>query len=141
MKDERNDNRKEQRAKRQGINRVRRRPHWRFEDHEIWKEGVDLAVKFHLIAERLDKRRLYRYAEQLRAAGLSIPNNIAEGSGSVHKQEFIQFLSITRSSLFEDASMLLVFERLGLLESAEVDGLLWDCDEESRKITSFSRTL
>ena len=34
--------------------------------------------------------------------------------------------------------MLLVFERLGLLESAEVDELLLDCDEESRKITIFS---
>jgi len=102
---------------------------------------VNLAVKFHLIAERLDKRRLYRYAEQLRAAGLSISNNIAEGSGSTHKQEFIQFLNITRRSLFEDASMLLVFERLGLLESSEVDDLLWDCDEESRKVTNFSRTL
>jgi four helix bundle protein len=108
---------------------------------EIWKRAADLAVKFHLIAERLDKRRLYRYAKQLRAAGLSISNNIAEGSGSVHKQEFIQFLNITRRSLFEDASMLLVFERLRLLESAEVDELLCDCDEESRKITSFSRTL
>ena|SRR5437016_4248163 len=119
----------------------RRRPHWRFEDLEIWKKAVDLAVKFHLIAGRLDKRRLYRYAEQLRAAGLSISNNMAEGSGSVHKQEFIQFLNITRRSLFEDASMLLVFEKLGLLESPEVDDLLWDCDEESRKITTFSRTL
>jgi four helix bundle protein len=108
-----------------------RRPHWRFEDLEIWNKAVDLAVKFHRIAERLDKRRLYRYAEQLRA----------EGSGSVHKQEFIQFLNITRRSLFEDASMLLVFERLGLLESREVDELLSDCDEESRKITSFSRKL
>jgi four helix bundle protein len=102
---------------------------------------VDLAVKFHLIAERLDKRRFYRDAEQLRAAGLSISNKIAEGSGSVHKQEFIQFLNITRRSLFEDASMLLVFERLGLLESTEVDELPCDCDEESRKITNFSRTL
>jgi len=121
--------------------RQRRRPHWRFEDREIWNKALDLAVKFHLIAERLDKRRLYRYEEQLRAAGLSISNNIAEGSGSTHKQEFIQFLNITRRSLFEDASMLLVFERLGLLESSEVDDLLWDCDEESRKITNFSRTL
>ena len=56
-------------------------------------------------------------------------------------QEFIQLLNITRRSLFEDASMLLVFERLGLLESNEVDELLCDCDEESRKITNFSRTL
>jgi four helix bundle protein len=102
---------------------------------------VDLAVKFHRIADRLDKRRLYRYAEQLRAAGLSISNNIAEGSGSTHNQEFIQFLNITRRSLFEDASMLLAFERLGLLENTEVDELLSDCDAESRKITSFSNTL
>ena len=117
------------------------RPHWRFEDLEIWNKTVDLAVKFDRIAKRLDSRRLYRDAEQLRAAGLSISNNIAEGSGSVHKQEFIQFLNITRRSLFGDASMLLVFERLGLLESAEVDELLLDCDEESRKITNFSRKL
>ena len=102
---------------------------------------MDLAVKFDRIAKRLDSRRVYRYAEQLRAAGLSISNNIAERSGSVHKQEFIQSLNITRRSLFEDASMLLVFERLGLVESAEVDELLWDCDEESRKITNFSRKL
>ncbi len=116
-------------------------PHWRFEDLEIWSKAVNLALKFHRIADRLDKRRLHRYAEQLRAAGLSISNNIAEGSGSTHKQEFIQFLNITRRSLFEDASMLLVFERLRLLENTEVDELLWDCDEESRKITNFSRTL
>jgi hypothetical protein len=37
--------------------------------------------------------------------------------------------------------MLLVFERLGLLESTEIDELLRDCDEESRKITNFSRVL
>src|SRR5882724_1143072 len=133
---------KEQSGKSKGVTRIRpQRPHWRFEDLQIWNNACGLAVDFHRIADGLDKRRLYRYAEQLRAAGLSISNNIAEGSGSTHKQEFIQFLNITRRSLFEDASMLLVFERLGLLENTEVDELLWDCDEESRKITNFSRTL
>jgi four helix bundle protein len=142
MKPYTKDDNRDLRSKREQNEHVRpRRPHWRFEDLEIWNKAADLAVKFHRIAERLDKHRLYRYAEQLRAAGLSISNNIAEGSGSVHKQEFVQFLNITRRSLFEDASMLLVFERLGLLESSEVDELLWDCDEESRKITSFSRAL
>ncbi len=94
--------------------RGRRRPHWRFEDLEIWNKAVNLALKFHRIADRLDKRRLYRYAEQLRAAGLSISNNIAEGSGSTHNQEFIQFLNITRRSLFEDASMLLSIRKTRL---------------------------
>jgi len=118
-----------------------KRPHWRFEDLEIWQLACELAIKFHRLAEDLEQRRLYRYAEQLRAAGLSLSNNIAEGSGSTHKQEFIQFLNIARRSLFEDASMLLVFEKLGLLESNKVDELLADCDILSRKITNFSRTL
>jgi four helix bundle protein len=77
----------------------------------------------------------------LRAAGLSLTNNIAEGSGSTHTREFVQFLNIARRSLFEDASMLMVFETLGLFSPAEIDGLLADCDMLSRKITNFSKTL
>jgi len=117
------------------------RPHFRFEDLEIWQLARRLAVKFHKLAEQLDRRRLYRYAEQLRGAGLSLTNNMAEGSGSIHVQEFKQFLNITRRSLFEDASMLMVFEALGLFAPAEIDDLLTDCDVLSRKITNFSRAL
>jgi len=117
------------------------RPHWRFQDLEIWQVACRLTIKFHRAGDRLDGRRLYRYAEQLRAAGLSLSNNIAEGSGSTHKQEFIQYLNIARRSLFEDASMLLVFEQLQLIESSDVNDLLIDCDILSRKITNFSRSL
>lgn len=117
------------------------RPHFRFEDLEIWHLARNLAVKLHKLAEQLDKKRLYRYAEQLRAAGLSLTNNIAEGSGSTHNREFQQFLNIARRSLFEDTSMLMVFETLGLFDSADLDELLTDCDILSRKITNFSRTL
>src|SRR6266478_4859684 len=133
---------KEQSGKGKGVTRIRpQRPHWRFEDLQIWNNACGLAVDFHRIADGLDRRRLYRYAEQLRAAGLSLPNNIAEGSGSTHKQEFVQFLNIARRSLFEDASMLLVFERLQLLKETETDKLLRDCDMLSRGITNFSRSL
>jgi len=64
-----------------------------------------------------------------------------EGSGSEHAKEFKQFLNIARRSLFEDASMLLVFEKMEFVETNEVTELLNDCDLLSRKITSFSRTL
>jgi four helix bundle protein len=117
------------------------RSHWRFEDLEIWRMARDLAVQFHLVADGLEKRKFYRYAEQLRGAGLSLSNNIAEGSGSVHRQEFIQFLNIARRSLFEDVSMLFVFEKLGLLQADNVTELVNACDKLSRKITNFSRIL
>ena len=32
-----------------------RRPHWRFDDLDIWNRAVELAVKFHRIADRLDE--------------------------------------------------------------------------------------
>jgi four helix bundle protein len=117
------------------------RPHFRFEDLEIWQLACEPAVKLHTLAGRLDERKFYRYAERLRGAGLSLTNNIAEGSGSVHQAEFRQFLNIARRSLFADASMLLVFHKLKLLIAAEVDELLEDCDILSRKITKFSRSL
>lgn len=117
------------------------RPHFRFEDLEIWSLATELALDFHRLAARLQERRYFRYAEQLRAAGLSLPNNIAEGSGSIHDGEFKQFLNIARRSLFEDASMLLVFEKMELLKPDEIDELLARCGVLGRKITRFARTL
>jgi four helix bundle protein len=117
------------------------RPHFRFEDLNIWQRAKVLAVRVHKVAEKLEQKRLYRYAEQLRAAGLSLSNNIAEGAGSTSKAEFRQFLNVARRSLFEDASMLLVFEAMDVFEGDDVDELLAECDVLSRQITNFSRTL
>ena len=117
------------------------RPHWRFEDLEIWQLAADLGVAFHALAAQLDERKLYRYAEQLRAAGLSVSNNIAEGSASPHAREFLQFLNIARRSLFEDASMLMVFQRMSLLREEEMGPLLVRADTLRRKITKFSKSL
>lgn len=117
------------------------RKRFRFEDMTIWQRSRDLAVRLYRAASELEKRRFYRYAEQLRAAALSVPNNIAEGSGSGHMKEFRQFLNVAHRSLFENASMLLVFEAMGLWPQGNIDNLLSECDEISRMVTSFSRSL
>ena len=45
MRDYTKDSSKEQGAKREGLARLRpRRPHWRFEDLEIWNRAAELAV-------------------------------------------------------------------------------------------------
>ncbi|MEZ5146670.1 MAG: four helix bundle protein [Bacteroidales bacterium] len=40
------------------------------------------------VADEIESKKLYRFAEQLRGAALSISNNIAEGSGSFSDKEF-----------------------------------------------------
>lgn len=62
---------------------------FRFQDLEIWQLAIDIADTLFDIADELDRKRLYRFAEQLRGAGISMSNNISEGSGSSSKKEFI----------------------------------------------------
>jgi hypothetical protein len=40
---------------------------FQFQDFEIWKKGVSLSGLLFEIVEELDKKRLFRFAEQLRA--------------------------------------------------------------------------
>ena len=51
------------------------RPHFRFEDLDIWRLSRDMAVKMHCLAETLSEKKYWRYAEQLRGAALTVPNN------------------------------------------------------------------
>jgi four helix bundle protein len=117
------------------------KPLFRFQDLEIWKLAVEIGNKLFDIAERLDKKKLYRFAEQLRGAGLSMSNNVAEGSGSTSAKEFIQFLNIARRSTFENANMILIFRLRGYITDEEKDDLLADLDSECRMISGFMKKL
>jgi len=118
---------------------------FRFEDLDVWKVAVDISLKLFSFANDfandLEKKKLYRFAEQVRGAGLSMPNNIAEGSGSKSKKEFIQFINIARRSVFENASMLIIFHKINLIESNSLGELLSDLDKLGRMLTSFFRSL
>jgi four helix bundle protein len=93
------------------------------------------------LAETLDGRKYFRFAEQLRAATLSITNNIAEGSGSDSDDDFSNFLKFARRSVFEVANMLMLFERKGYLQESEIAPLLSELQEQSKMILAFRRTL
>lgn len=114
---------------------------FRFEDMEIWKRAVEVGNRLLDIADELEGRRLYRFADQMRGAALSVSNNIAEGSGSDSKKEFSHFLNIARRLCFEDANMLIVFAKRGLILSSIKEDLLEALDEECRKIHNFRRSL
>lgn len=114
---------------------------FRFQDLEIWKKAVEIGDRLFDIADELEKRKLYRFAEQLRGAGLSISNNISEGSGSFSDKEFAQFLNIARRSTFENANMILVFERRGLISEKDTSILLDELGQECKMITGFIKRL
>jgi len=48
---------------------------FRFENLEIWQRSVEVARKLFRLADVLERKKLYRFADQLRGSGLSMPNN------------------------------------------------------------------
>ncbi len=114
---------------------------FRFQDLEIWQMAIEIADKLCDIADELDKKRLYRFAEQLRGAGMSMPNNIAEGSGSISDKDFSNFLNIARRSTFENASILMLLHKRGLIDQSTLNSLLDNLDHLCRKITNFQKSL
>jgi len=114
---------------------------FRFENLEIWKKSINIGRQLFKIADDLEKKHLYRFADQLRGAELSMSNNIAEGSGSHSEKEFIQFLNIARRSTFENANMIILFQMESLISNEIKTQLLSDLDELCRMISGFIKSL
>jgi len=114
---------------------------FRFQDLEIWKMAIEIADEVFDIADELEKRHLYRFAEQLRASGLGMSNNIAEGSGSESNRVFSRYLDIAKTSTFENANVMFILHRRKLITEERRDNLLERLDHLSRKITNFKKTL
>jgi four helix bundle protein len=114
---------------------------FRFQDLKIWQLAIEIADGLFDIADGLEEKRLYRFAEQLRGAGMSMSNNIAEGSGSSSKKEFKQFLNVARRSTFENANVLILLQRRGLITKESMERLLNKLDSLCRQMTSFQSSL
>ena len=114
---------------------------FRFQDLRIWQLAIEIANELFDIADDLEKKKLYRFADQLRGAGMSMSNNIAEGSGSSSTKEFKQFLNMARRSTFENANILILLKRRNLITEGELEKLLDKLDHLCRQITNFQSTL
>ena len=114
--------------------------HFRFEDMAIWQRAVEVSMPVFDVADALEDQKKYRFGEQLRAAMLSVSNNMAEGSGSSSDIDFANFLNIARRSLFEVASMLLVFHHRGILPERPSE-ILAELVELSKMTLAFRKTL
>ncbi len=114
---------------------------FRFQDLRIWQFAIELADELFDIADDLERRKLYRFADQIRGAGMSMSNNISEGSGSDSKREFARFLNIARRSTFENANVTILLERRGLLSIERSNKLLENLELLCRQISSFKNTL
>jgi four helix bundle protein len=102
----------------------------------LWQKAMDLAVRVHQTSKAIPKSELFGLVSQLRRAGASIPSNIAEGSARKSTKEFIHFLHISRGSMAELETQLLLAQRVGYLPKDAVADLQDRIDEVGRILNS-----
>jgi four helix bundle protein len=114
---------------------------FRFQDLKIWQLAIEIADELFDIADELERKRLYRFADQPRGSGMSMSNNIAEGSGSTSTKDFGNFLNIARKSTFENANILILLRMRELIDDQRLENLLDKLDKLCRQITNFQKSL
>ncbi len=112
-----------------------------FEKLNFWKKSIELAKKVYLATTEISSDEKYGLISQIKRASVSIPSNIAEGSGRNSNKEFSHFLAISLGSAFELQTQLILMKELNMLNYEKVDELINDVVEIQKMIYRFKNNL
>lgn len=73
----------------------------KLEDLEVWRNCRELKNEIITVTKSFPDDERFRLKDQVVRASRSITNNIAEGYGRFNYQENIQFLRVSRGSIYE----------------------------------------
>ncbi|MBK3515933.1 four helix bundle protein [Carboxylicivirga marina] len=108
-----------------------------FKELQIWQKGRALVKDIYQLTSKFPKSELYGLVSQMRRASISIPSNIAEGSGRKTSKEFSRFLEIAYSSALELETQLYLSFDLTFISESTLDEYLNKIDEVQKMISSF----
>jgi len=78
---------------------------------EVWKFARALVKSVYQLTKHFPNPEIYSLTNQINRSVISVPSNIAEGIGRQSDKETIQFLYISKGSLFElETQMYLAFD-------------------------------
>lgn len=112
-----------------------------FEKLKIWQKAMNIAVEVYEISLLLPNDEKFNLIHQIKKCAVSIPSNIAEGSGRNHNKEFVQFLGIANGSTFELITQLILAKRLKLIKEEIIQPIINQLVEVSNMNFSFQKTL
>jgi four helix bundle protein len=100
-----------------------------FQKLQVWQKGMQLAKKTYEVSKKLPQDELYGLTSQIRRASVSVPSNIAEGSQRTTDRDFANFLSVSKGSLAELQTQILLISELGYISTQENELLQTDINE------------
>jgi four helix bundle protein len=109
-----------------------------FRELKIWQESMKIVKSVYSLTSNLPSDERFGLVSQINRCSISIPSNIAEGSGRTSNKEFIHFLNISISSSFELETQLILANDLFNTDSEEI---IEKINELQKMIVGFKKSL
>ncbi len=112
-----------------------------FKELRVWQEAMELAREIYLATSLFPSSEKFGLVSQINRSAVSIPTNIAEGTGRNSDKEFSQFLSIAIGSAFELETQILLALDLGFFAKEKSENLIQNLQQIQKMLFSLKKKL
>ena len=107
----------------------------------VWQKAMSMTTFIYNSTNHFPKEEIFGLTSQIRRSSISIPSNIAEGFGRDSCKEYLRFLNISISSLFELQTQLEIAKNITYLNETEFKTLYEYSRELERMLVSFTNKI
>ncbi|MDJ0790431.1 MAG: four helix bundle protein [Acidimicrobiia bacterium] len=108
-----------------------------FKKLSVWRKAMEASRECYAVTAGFPAAERFGLQAQMRRAAVSIPSNIAEGSGRRSSKDFVRFLRIAYGSSCELETQALLAISLEFGDEAELQKLLAAVDEVQRMLSTL----
>jgi four helix bundle protein len=112
-----------------------------FRDYDIWQDSMDIVDKIYDAVDNFPKDERFALISQITRSAVSIPSNIAEGSGRSSGKEFARFLEFSLGSAYELETQLIIAEKRNYLNQFELDILIEELVSLQKRIGGLRKSI
>ena len=112
-----------------------------YKDLHVWQEAMELVALTYKVVKKLPQSEKFAMVQQMTRAAVSVPANIAEGHGSSHRKGFLNHLSISKGSLMELETYILLTEKLEFLGAQQIQDVQKQSQMVGRLLNGLIRSL
>ena len=108
-----------------------------YNDLLVWKKARELTSLLYTLTKTFPANEQFGLTSQIRRSAVSVPSNIAEGSGRNHAKESIQFFYIARGSLYELETQLYLSYDQKFINSGQLEHALEKVTECKKLLNGY----
>lgn len=112
-----------------------------FEKLDVWQESRALVKSIYTIMRNFPSEEKFALCDQIRRAVVSVPSNIAEGSGRMSVKEKIHFLEVAFGSLMETFCQMQIAFDLGYISEEQLLDVKAKILQISKMLTGLRNSL